>query len=62
SNNEDRTENSGFNNCSDSEGKRIAHGACMAMNPAGTLIADAIRSSKHSNRIKTTYSTDDDEF
>ncbi|CAF4032329.1 unnamed protein product [Rotaria sordida] len=40
----------GGNNCCDSKRKRMARGAFMAINPAGALIARAIRSSKNSNQ------------
>ncbi|CAF0760194.1 unnamed protein product [Adineta steineri] len=58
----DKAENNEHNDCCDSRGKRMAQGAFMAANPAGALIAKAIRSSKKFNQNNTVRSTNDDEF
>ncbi len=42
------------NNCSKSLGPRMARGAFMAVNPAGALIARAIRLHKSHNKNGTT--------
>ncbi|UJR18020.1 hypothetical protein I4U23_004921 [Adineta vaga] len=60
--NESTPESNGCDGCSNTTRKRMAHGAFMAMNPAGALIAKAIRSSKSSNQNNTTDSMTNDEF